>query len=185
MKTSGPGQSALLLLDVGKVLVKEKVPFAVIGAMAAAVHGSIRATTDADALLSVALSRLGALGKAFKKAGLESQLRNGDSQDPIPAMIVVRDHHGNRVDLLAGLKGLDPDAFSRLVTVPFQGGSIPVISKEDFIAMKCFAGGPQDIADAQIALQLGDAPVNLDLLRRITRRFGRAATDALEGLMSR
>ena len=61
MKARGPGQSALLLLDVARVLLKEKVDFAVVGAMAATVHGAIRATTDADALLSVALSRLGKL----------------------------------------------------------------------------------------------------------------------------
>jgi hypothetical protein len=63
--------------------------------------------------------------------------------------------------------------------------TIPVINREDFIAMKCSAGGTQEIADAKIAVQLGDAAVNLDLLRRITRRFGRAATEVLEGLLSR
>lgn len=183
MKASGPGQSTLLLLDVATVLAKEKVAYAVIGAMAAAVHGSIRATTDADALLSVALSKLRALEKAFKKAGFESELRRGDAEDPIPALLVLSDRHGNRVDLLAGLKGLDPDAFSRLIAIPFQGSTIPVISREDFIAMKCFAGGPQDIADAEIALRLGEAGINIDLLRRITRRFGRAATDVLETLL--
>ena len=184
MNRSGPGQSPLLLLDVATVLTKEKIPFAVIGAMAAAGHGSSRATTDADALLSVALSRLGALEKAFKKAGFDAQLRHGDAEDPISAMLVVSDQHGNRVDLLAGLQGVDPEAFSRLVIVPFQGRSLPVISREDFIAMKCFAGGPQDIADADMALRLGDTAINVDLLRRITRRFGRAATDVLEGLLN-
>ena len=184
MKASGPGQSTLLLLDVAKVLVKENVAYAVIGAMAAAVHGAIRATTDADALLSVALSRLGTLEKAFKRAGFESELRRGDAEDPIPALLLLSDRHGNRVDLLAGLRGLDPDAFSRLIIVPFQGSTIPVISREDFIAMKCFAGSPQDIADAEIALRLRDAEVNIELLRRVTRRFGRAATDLLEGLLT-
>jgi hypothetical protein len=59
-----------------------------------------------------------------------------------------------------------------------------VISREDFIAMKCFAGGPQDIADTEIALRPGEAGINIDLLRRITRRFGRSATDVLETLLS-
>ncbi len=183
MKARGPGQSALLLLDVAQLLVKEKVKYAVVGAMAAAVYGAIRATTDADALLSVALSRLGLLEKAFRRAGFESELRRGDVEDPIPALLVLSDHHGNRVDLLAGLRGLDPEAFSRLISVRFQGGTIPVISREDFIAMKCFAGGPQDIADAGIALRPRDAQVNIELVRRVTRRFGRSATDVLESLL--
>jgi hypothetical protein len=59
----------------------------------------------------MALSRLGALEKAFKKAGFECELRLRDAEDPIPALLVLGDRHGNRVDLLAGLKGLAPMYF--------------------------------------------------------------------------
>jgi predicted nucleotidyltransferase len=173
----------LLLLDVAQVLVNEKVDYAVVGAMAAAVHGAIRATTDADALLWITLSRLGPLEKVFSKAGFISELRRGDAEDPIPALLVLSDHHDNRVDLLAGLRGLDPEAFSRLITVPFQGDSVRVIGREDFIAMKCFAGGPLDLVDARVALKARNEQVDIELLRRITRRFGRAAADALEALL--
>jgi hypothetical protein len=183
MRATGPGQSALLLLDAAAILDRQEIPYAVIGAMAAAVHGSIRGTTDADALLSTPLSRLRTLETAFQKAGLEAELRRGDADDPIAAMLIVHDRHGNRVDLLAGLKGLDPDAFSRLMPVPFQGTTIPVIGREDFVAMKCFAGGPQDIADAEIVLNIGEAGIDIELLRRVTRRFGRPAADVLERLL--
>lgn len=184
MKTNAPGQSALLLLDVAAVLRKEKVEYAVIGAMAAAVHGAIRATTDADALASVSVSRLTQLEKSFRRAKFDTELRRGDSDDPIPALLALADRHGNRVDLLSGLRGLDPEVFSRAITVPFQGGSIQVIGREDFIAMKCFAGGPQDVADARLALRTDETPVDLDLLRRVTRRFGRAAADVLEQVLA-
>lgn len=184
MKARRPGQSALLLLDVAAVLMNEAVDYAVVGAMAASVHGSIRATTDADALLSVSQARLRQLEKAFKKAGFDTELRLGDADDPIPALLAVSDRHGNRVDLLAGLRGLDPEAFSRAITVSFMGASVRVIACEDFIAMKCFAGGPQDIADARHALETTDSRIDLDLLRRTTRRFGRAAADMLEQLLT-
>jgi len=121
----------------------------------------------------------------FKKAGFETDLRRGDADDPIPAILVVSDTHGNRVDLLGGLRGLDPQAFSRTVDVPFSGDTLRVIGREDFIAMKCFAGGPQDIADAHVALISAQEPVDLDLLRRVTRRFGRAAADVLEHVLAR
>lgn len=184
VRARAPGQSALLLLDVARVLTDEGIDYAVIGAMAAAVHGSIRATTDADALLSITLPRLGKLEKVFRKAGFTTELRRGDASDPIPALLGVSDRHGNRVDLLAGLRGLDPAAFSRSIAVRFQGTSIQVIGREDFVAMKCFAGGPQDVADARQALRSLDQPLDVDLLRRLTRRFGRAAADALEQLLS-
>jgi hypothetical protein len=184
MRTRGPGQSPLLLLDVAAVLAKEEVEYAVIGAMAASVHGSIRATTDADALVSVSPAKLARLQKAFKKARFDTDLRHGDADDPIPALLTVADKHGNRVDLLAGLRGLDSSAFARSITVAFLGSSLRVIGREDFIAMKCFAGGPLDIADARNALAAANKSVDLDLLRRLTRRFGRPAADALEQVLA-
>jgi hypothetical protein len=184
MKARKPGQSALLLLDVVAVLAKEKTPYTVIGAIAASVHGSIRATADADALLSVSLAKLGQLEKAFKRDGFLTQSREGDGEDPIPGMLVVSDRHGNRVDLLASLRGLDPEAFARSIDVPFQGMSLRVVGREDFIAMKCFAGGLQDLIDARLALRVAGTRVDIDLLRRVTRRFGRTAADALEQLLS-
>jgi predicted nucleotidyltransferase len=98
-------------------------------------------------------------------------------------LLAVSDRYGNRVDLLAGLRGVDPEVFARTIRVPFQGVSIRVVGAEDFIAMKCFAGEPQDIADAREALRMLENPVDVDLLRRVTRRFGRAATDVLEQLL--
>lgn len=184
MRARGPGQSALLLLDVAAILTKQEVDYAVIGAMAASVHGSIRATTDADALAAVTVSRLAKLEKAFKRAGFETDLRRGDPDDPIPALLAIVDEHGNRVELLAGLRGLDPAAFARCITVPFAGTTVRVIGREDFIAMKCFAGGPQDLADARRVLESNDQPLDIDLVRRIARRFGRPAADNLEKLFN-
>src|SRR5512138_1985185 len=119
MRARAPGQSVLLLLDVAAVLSEQAIDYVVIGAMAASVHGSIRATTDADALIGVGVPKLRQLQRALKKAGLSADLRQGDADDPIPALLAVVDKHGNRVDLLAGLRGFDAAAFSRAMTVPF------------------------------------------------------------------
>jgi predicted nucleotidyltransferase len=184
MRTQAPGQSSLLFLDVAEILVAQRIPYALIGAVAAAVHGEVRATTDADAVLSVPLRRLSALRTAFERVGFQAELRVGDNEDPIPAMLILKDGHDNTVELLGGIRGLDPAAFRRTITVPFQGDTLRMISREDFIAMKCYAGGPQDIADARAALTRRDAATDLDLLRRLTRRFGRGASDVLEHLLS-
>jgi predicted nucleotidyltransferase len=179
MRASRFGQSPLLLLDVIELLKREGVEYAVVGALAAAVYGSIRASADADALVSVTVGKLSNLSQVFRKKGLMTELRRGDSDDPIPALLVVSDKHQNRVDLLGGLRGLDPQVLSRTLDIPFSGETLRVVGREDFIAMKCFAGGPQDLEDARIALKTAEQ-IDLDLLRRITRRFGRAAADALE-----
>jgi hypothetical protein len=182
MRTRRAGQSALLLLDAVAVLNGEGIEYAVIGAMAAAVHGSLRATTDADALLSITAAKLSSLSRAFEKARFATELRRGDEGDPISAMLMVSDTHGNRVDLLAGLRGLDPQVFARAIEVPFHGGKLRIAGLEDFVAMKCFAGGPQDVADARLAVENAQA-IDLDLLRRMARGFGRAAADVLEQIL--
>jgi predicted nucleotidyltransferase len=179
MRTSRLGQSPLLLLDVIAILKREGVEYAVIGALAAAVYGTIRASVAADALVSLTANKLSSLAHVFKKKGFTVEFRRGDLEDPIPAVLVVGDPHQNRVDLLGGLRGLDPQVLSRTVEIPFSGETIRVVSREDFIAMKCFAGGPQDLEDARIALETAER-LDLDLLRRVTRRFGRSAADALE-----
>jgi hypothetical protein len=79
---------------------------------------------------------------------------------------------------------MDPAIFSRPWKVPFMGANLRIVSREDFIAMKCFAGGPQDILVAQSAYRSAQAPVDLDLLRAVARRFGRAAADELEQLLA-
>jgi hypothetical protein len=183
MKARGPGQSPLLLLDVAAIMGKQGIDYVVIGAMAAAVHGSIRATTDADALVSVGVTKLKQLQGAFKRAGLSADLRHGDADDPIQALLAVTDKHRNRVDILAGLRGLDLDAFVRAIEVPLFGSSLRVIGREDFIAMKCFAGNAQDIADARNALKAPKEPLDIDLVRRLSKRFGRSAADAFDKLL--
>jgi predicted nucleotidyltransferase len=184
VSATAPGQSLLLLLDVVAVLNKQGIAYGVVGALAASVYGTVRATIDADALVSVSPSKLAGLEKTIRKAGLTVELRRGDSDDPIPALFAISDQFGNRVDLLGGLRGLDPAAFERTITVAFSGTTLRIIGREDFIAMKCFAGGPQDIADAQEAIGVAVPPIDLDLVRRITRRFGRPAADTLEKLLA-
>jgi hypothetical protein len=99
-------------------------------------------------------------------------------------MLVLSDAFGNQVELLSGLRRMDPDVFSRTVEIPFLGVSLRIVGREDFIAMKCFAGGPQDTADARSAYRSAQGPVNLDLLRTVTRRFGREAADKLEQVLA-
>jgi hypothetical protein len=185
VRTNRAGQSALLLLDVIEILQREKVDYLVIGAFALSAHAVVRASSDVDALLYISYARLTKLSSIFESAGFTMTLRPGDADDPILGMLVLGDSHGNRVDLLGGLRGLDPKIFSRAIEVTFLNENLRIVGREDFIAMKCFAGGPQDVADARSAYQAAQGPVDLDLLRTATRRFGRDAADKLEEILAR
>lgn len=184
MRTQASGESTLLLLDAVQVLRAEKIDYAIVGALAASVHGVIRASRDADALLSVSTSALKGLEQSYKAAGFGTELRRGDMNDPISAVLVLHDKFENRVDLLVGIRGFDPAAFSRVIEVPFDGEPLKFVGLEDFIAMKLFAAGPQDIADAQNALEAAEEQLDTDLLRELATRYGKNTAKSLENLLA-
>jgi len=185
MRTRAPGESALLLLDAVDVLNAHQVKYAVIGALAACVHGAVRASLDADVVVSAGVVEGGRMERAFTDAGFRAELARGDPDDPIPGMLHLSDEFENRVDLLLGIRGLDPKAFGRTVQVPFQGTTLEVIGREDFIAMKVFAGGPIDLADAASAIAADPKSLDVGLVRRLAARFGRDASTALDSLLSK
>ncbi len=184
MRASARGESALLLIDVLEVLRAKSVKYAVVGAMAGAVHGVIRASLDADAIVSLAAQEASALSKDLTDAGFNVELKKGAYDDPIAAVLIVRDKYKNRVDLLFGLKGFDREAFDRVLQIEMSGESLQIVSREDFIAMKLFAGGPVDMRDAQQAYYVNKEVLDAVLLRKVTRKFGRDASKALESIIA-
>jgi hypothetical protein len=184
VRTRQKGQSALLLLDVAETLKREQVAYAIIGAFALAVLGEVRATTDADALLHTTRARLKELRQLFQAEGFATELRLADADDPVQNLLVLSDTFGNQVELLGSLKGIDPEIFSRTFEVKFRDVPLNIVGREDFIALKCFAGSAQDLLDAGSAYQCAPGPIDLDLLRRVTRRFGRDAADRLEQVLA-
>ena len=183
MRTSAPGQSALLMADVAELLSKHGVRYAVIGAMAAAVHGVVRASLDADAVVALQVREAWALRQSLVEEGYEAVLRTGDVDDPIPALLEVNDSHGNRVDLLIGLRGMDPELMNRTRQVRLAETILEIVGREDFIAMKAFAGGPVDLADARAVMDMDRGSVDEELLRRLAQRFGRETVKAVELLI--
>lgn len=187
MRAKGPGQSALLLLDVIGVLDRLHVPYAIIGAFAASFYGVVRASMDADAVVSLTpgKSDVKALSEGLQEAGLKTAYRQGDSKDPIGAVLHAEDCFGNRVDLLMGIRGMSDAAFSRTVEAEFMRARIRVIGLEDFIAMKVFAGSPRDLGDVVGVLKVSSHRINLPLLTELARRYGKGTAHRLQSLLGR
>ena len=174
MKTTDSGQSPLLLLDILQILKKEKIEYAIIGALAASFYGILRASLDADAVISMAFPSLRGLEQTFKKAGFHTELRRGDHDDPISAVLAISDKYKNRVDLLAGIRGMDPDAFSRTVETPLLGKSLHMIGIEDFHRDEdlCRLTKERHRRTLKNALAVSGKSVNYALLEKVTRQFG-------------
>ena len=185
MRAKKNGQSALFLLDVIDTLSKHKIPYAVIGAFAGAFYGMVRASLDADALISLTDSKFSpqALTDIFSKEGLIVELRLGDSRDPVKGIVRLSDKYDNQVDLILGIRGMDEDALKRTVVVSFSGRKIKIIGVEDFVAMKIFAGSPRDIDDARSALDISRKNIDFTLLEDLVKNYGRKELALLKSLL--
>jgi hypothetical protein len=185
MRATGPAQPVEFLFDVLDVLAEFQIPYAVVGALAVSYYGIPRATADADAVIWLDNS-----GKSTREiankiagAGYRVELRQGDVDDPIAQLIQINDEHGNEVDLLHGVRGMDPAATGRCVNASLQGGSIRILAVEDLIAMKAFAGGPQDLQDVRGILQVSGQVLNSTLLKSLAAHFGADVVRALDDLL--
>lgn len=185
MRAKGPGQSAIVLLNVIDILNELRIPYAVIGAFAASFHGIVRGTLDADALIPLASgdANIGILMTRLRKTGLKTVFRRGDFGDPIGAIISAEDKFGNRVDLLMNIRGMTEASFLRTVKAKFMKKQIRLIGAEDFIAMKIFAGSPKDLSDAVGVLKVSGKRIDQALLRELVRTYGRGASRTLESLL--
>ena len=183
MRTTGPSQAPLLMLDVVDVLDEAGIRYMIVGAIAAAYHGVIRASRDADAVVSLPESDLPALAEKLAAAGLEVRISRGDADDPIAQVILLTDAHGNMVDLLWGVRGMEKRAFERVRTTSLLGATVNVVGPEDFIAMKLSAGSPKDLGDATGVLEVCGQDLDVTLLRKVTRLYGSAEARALNTLL--
>jgi hypothetical protein len=184
MRTTGPGQPEFLLLDVLDLLREARLPAAVAGGFAVSYHGVPRATRDADAVVWLRGSGIDPeeLSRRLRAGGFEVILRHGDPGDPIGASLRITDSHGNSVDLLIEVRGMDPGAPSRTVEAPFLDDRVRLLGAEDLIAMKLFAAGPVDIEDVRAILQVSGPRLDLPLLR-LARRYGPEEEKALDALL--
>jgi len=185
MRVTGPAQPEKLLLDVVDLLNGENIPYALIGALAASFYGIPRATTDADAAIWLKDTDKSArdVTNYLAAAGYRATYKRGDIEDPILGSILIEDVHNNRMDLLLGIRGMDPDAVNRCVSSALLDSSVRIIAAEDLIAMKVFARGVQDLEDVRGILQVSGDRLNLELLQKVARRYGADVLRMLEELL--
>lgn len=145
----------MFIHKVCKALSDAKIPYAIVGGYAVALHGVIRGTIDIDIAIKWTLKNLENVEKALKKLGLLSRI-------PIDAKSIFHFRNEyiekrnliawnfydpynpiNQVDIIINydLKN------AHITAIQTPSGKIRVLSREDLILMKKVAGRPQDIED--------------------------------------
>jgi len=152
----------MLVLKVVGALSRHRVPYALVGGYAVALHGAVRGTVDIDVVVHLRERDLRAVERALHSLGLRSRL-------PVTADEVFRfreEYVRNRS--LTAWSFVNPARPSEVVDVlltedlagmtlkrvRFQGRVLRIASIPDLIRMKQRAGRPQDLEDVRALKEL-------------------------------
>lgn len=147
----------MFIIKAIKKLKEHKIPYALVGGHAVALHGAVRGTLDLDFIIKWNLNNLIKLEKAFKEIGLISRL----PINPEDLFQFKEEYIKNR-NLIAWnfLNPQDPSEQIDIVLtfdlddvsikkIKFRGEEINLISKSDLIKMKKKSGRKQDLIDIE------------------------------------
>lgn len=176
-----------VLRECVSVFDRLSLPYAVMGGLAARVHGIPRPTYDVDFTIIVPRQRLAALYDELEEAGFTvPEAYRGGWVDEVAGLPLVK------FRLFIGDRGIDADVF--LAETPYQeevirrarrerigGLEVSLATPEDLILLKLMADRPRDRADiADIRFIQGD--LDEAYMRRWADELGFA--DRLEDVLS-
>lgn len=121
--------------------------YGLIGGLALAAGGVTRATEDIDFAVAAGSSEMPKLASA-----LSGQYRPGGGDDPLLGVINAAVATGGMtipVQLVLLPQRWDEVLLRQVRVVPVHGCSVPVVSWQVLVLLKLYAGGPQDLVDAQ------------------------------------
>ncbi len=150
----------MTIVQLSARLDRDGISHAVIGAVALAVHGVLRASDDVDLLVMDRRCLEAPTWSDVENAGVGVDIRRGDSDDPLAGVTRLLPATGTRIDIVVGRSAWQQTILARAPRVPLLGGHVPVALPVDLVLLKLYAGGPQDAWDVQ---QMLDAVPNLAL----------------------
>lgn len=134
---------------------RHEVKYAVIGGIAAVLHGVPRATFDLDILIEATPDNAQRLLTALLEAGLGTAALTSVSEVLANEITIFRDRV--RIDVQTSTPGLSfEDAWANRETMSYRGQDFFIVSRADLIAAKRAAGRSVDLEDIRL-LELGDS----------------------------
>jgi hypothetical protein len=147
--------------------------YALIGGFAVSAWGVPRATHDVDFALALGASDAAALSRF-----LQAEFQPGESDDPLRGVFRTSVSIGDQsipVQLILLPQVWNAIVFQDLESLSLFGCLLPVVSWRALVLLKLYAGGPQDMLDAQqIVAVRQPTPPERETVAALAERVGLA-----------
>jgi hypothetical protein len=167
--------SVELLAALAKVLRARKIRWYVFGAQAAIVYGSPRMTMDVDVTVAVPAEGVRPLVEELLGAGFTSRV------DDLEAFftrsrVVPLVHQRTRMplDLVVARDSLEMAFLERARLIDVGRLKVPIITPEDLVIAKLFAGRPRDLEDVRAVLGTMGSSMDLRYVRNLLGQLDEA-----------
>lgn len=158
-------------------LAASEVPHAIVGGVAASLHGKPRVTKDVDLVALAEDSTWSALLEAARKQKIQPRIQAPlDFAKTTRVLLLVHKPSAIEIDLSFGMLPFEREVVERAVQRKVKAVSFSLATAEDVVVMKALALRPRDVVDIEGIL---DAVPDLDLER--VRKIVSQLSAALEG----
>jgi hypothetical protein len=145
------------LQKVVAALDKLEIPYALIGGLAVAARGAVRATQDVDLIVALPVQEAPSLERSLRGNGFQATFYRGTTDDPIAGVIrFAIPVAGTEIkcDVLFASRKWQTRAVRNATLVDLGSFVVRVAQPADLFLLKLYAGGPQDLIDAAQLLKL-------------------------------
>jgi hypothetical protein len=133
------------------------VPYALIGGLAVAARGAVRATQDVDLIIDRPVQDALSLERSLRDEGFDATFYRGGADDPIAGvlrLVVPAAGAGVKCDVLFASRDWQRRSVTNATAVDLGSFVVKVAQPADLFLLKLYAGGPQDLIDATQLLKL-------------------------------
>ena len=172
---SQPPASAELLAAVAAVMKSWGDQWFVCGAQAVIVHGSPRMTNDVDITLRLVPDDPLGFASAMKGAGFSIRVPDlGAFVQRTRVIPLLHDPSGMPLDVILSGPGPEEEFYARAQKTDIGGVVVPVVSAEDLVVMKVFAGRVRDLDDVRGIVKRRAKALDAARIRRLLSEIEKA-----------
>ena len=156
--------------DVAKSLDREKILYAISGAIANMVWGVPRATHDVDILVSTSALKLPKLIEIFLASGCQGNVKDAINQARKDYLIRLR-YGKSWIEIFLPAISYHHNVLKRRVAVDIEGIPVWFITAEDLVILKLLFHRTRDMADIKAILATRKGKIDLAYIKSTMKKI--------------